>query len=165
MSGQNGADRDKSVELVYGGAAAADQPTEGDVGDIVARAKSALEDSYHVLHGSELVTELVAEVERLRRWKDEAAEVLIGMQDLGRELNAPLGQRITGEGAAEAARAIVGERDRLAATVERVRELSMQVAHDPDVEGMTLRDIGAIGHALAVLAALEGPDTGEGDPS
>lgn len=40
MSG--GTDRDKSVELVYGGAAADDQPTESDVGDIVARARAAL---------------------------------------------------------------------------------------------------------------------------
>lgn len=69
---------------------------------------------------------------------------------------------------ADALERVSAERDRLAATVERVRELSMQVAHDPDVEGMTLRDMGAIDHALAALAALEGPgagDSGSGDPS
>ena len=46
--------------------------------DIVARAKAALEDSYHVLHGSELVAELADEVERLRTELDEAWAV-IGM--------------------------------------------------------------------------------------
>lgn len=159
MSGQNGADRDKSVELVYGGAAAADQPTEGDVGDIVARAKSALEDSYHVLHGSELVAELADEVERLRRWKDEAAEALIGMQDLGRELNVPLGQRITGEGAAEAARAIVYERDRLAATVERVLGLAVKMTGEHGQSWNTIS-------GRRILAALdEAWDSGSGDPS
>lgn len=63
--------------------------------------------------------------------------------------------------------AIVAERDRLRAAVERVRALSMSVADDPDVEGMTMRDHGAVDHALGVLAALDGPteDTEPGDPS
>lgn len=101
-----------------------------DPGDI----RGWIRDATFIAQSPELVRELADEVERLRRWKGEAAEVLIGLQDLGRELNVPSGRRITGEGASEAARTIVGERDRLAATVERVRELSMQV-HGPAKSG------------------------------
>ena len=103
--------------------------------------------------------ELRGEVERLRRWKDEAAEVLIGMQDLGRELNVPLGQRITGEGAAEAARAIVDERDRLAATVERVLGLAVKMTGEHGQSWNTIS-------GRRILAALdEAWDSGSGDPS
>lgn len=55
--------------------------------------------------------ELRAEVERLRQWKSEASEVLIGLQDVGKALRLPLGFRITGEDAAEAARRLVADRD------------------------------------------------------
>ena len=44
-----------------------------------------------------------AEVARLQQWKDEAAPVMTGLQDLGRALGIPLGTRITGEVAAEKA--------------------------------------------------------------
>lgn len=36
------------------------------------------------------------EVDHLRRWKSEASEVMMGLQDLGRALGIPPGERITG---------------------------------------------------------------------
>lgn len=44
-----------------------------------------------------------AEAERLRRWKDEALPVLDGLQELGGALGLPLGSRITGRQAVDAA--------------------------------------------------------------
>ena len=46
------------------------------------------------------IIRLREEVEKLRRWKLEASEVIMGLQDLGRALGLPLGERITGEVAA-----------------------------------------------------------------
>lgn len=45
--------------------------------------------------GMEIVDAL-REVVHLRRWKAEASEVMLGLQDLGRALGIPPGQRITG---------------------------------------------------------------------
>lgn len=94
----------------------------------------------------------LAEVAKLRQWKAEASPVILGLQDLGKALGVRLGTRITGEAAAEQARALkaerdhakealalaekdrqtyhrdalaaVKERDELRATVERVRALA-----------------------------------------
>lgn len=49
---------------------------------------------------------IVAEVERLTRWKAEATEVILGLQDVGKALGLRLGERITGESAVEAAEAL-----------------------------------------------------------
>lgn len=60
-----------------------------------------------------VVDEQQPELDRLQRWKGEAIPVMLGLQDLGRALDIPLGTRITGEVAAKKAAALVAERDRL----------------------------------------------------
>lgn len=69
------------------------------------------------------IPDLLAAVERLSRWKREALPVLDGLQELGRALDLPLGTRITGTEALAAVERLTAERDVLAETVERVREL------------------------------------------
>lgn len=96
------------------------------------------------------VADLAAEVEQLRVWKREALTVTTGLQDLGKALGVPLGHRITGPDATERAQALVAEveklrakpccgdwatlsrnlhnaeaeRDRLRATITRVRKVA-----------------------------------------
>jgi hypothetical protein len=73
------------------------------------------------MHAEDCYRRAVAERDQLRRWKAEAAPVLIGLQDLGKALGVPLGTRITGQTAAEQAAALVAERDLLRAQVAAVR--------------------------------------------
>lgn len=49
---------------------------------------------------------LIREVERLTRWKSEALPVLDGLQELGKALGLPLGERITGPAALAAVEAL-----------------------------------------------------------
>jgi hypothetical protein len=65
---------------------------------------------------------LVAEVERLRWWKREASEVILGLQGLGKALDLPLGERITGEAAADAASALVARAEVAEAERARLRQ-------------------------------------------
>ena len=70
---------------------------------------------------------LLAEVERLARWKAEALPVLAGLQELGKALGLPLGEQITGPRAAEEAAALLARAEKAEAEVERLRgELSKQ---------------------------------------
>lgn len=69
---------------------------------------------------------MAVDVEHLRRWKEEATEVLIGMQELGKALGLPLGTRITGTLAAETAERLKAERDEAHAALDRVRRLHSQ---------------------------------------
>lgn len=69
---------------------------------------------------------MAGELERLRRWKEEASEVLIGMQDLGKALGLPLGTRITGTLAADTAECLKAERDEAHAAIDRVQSLHSQ---------------------------------------
>lgn len=69
--------------------------------------------------------QITAERDRLAHWKAEALPVLDGLQEIGKALNLPLGQRITGPQALKAIEALLAERDRLAAAVERVRALDL----------------------------------------
>lgn len=55
-----------------------------------------------IAHARTDVPALVAEVRRLRRWKAEALPILDGLQDLGRALDLPIGERITGPAALDA---------------------------------------------------------------
>ena len=66
------------------------------------------------------LAEREGEVARLRRWEDEALPVMAGLQDLGRVLGLRLGTRITGEAAADAARALVARADDAEAKVRAV---------------------------------------------
>lgn len=78
------------------------------------------------------VAKLRAERDRLQQWKDEAAPVLIGLQDLGKALGVPLGKRITGELAAEQARTLKAARDRAVAETAALRN-AVRALHQPHV--------------------------------
>ena len=64
--------------------------------------------------------DLLAEVDRLTRWKAEALPVMTGLQELGKALGLTLGESITGPSAVDAAHALRAR----AEAVERVRELA-----------------------------------------
>ena len=68
--------------------------------------------------------ELLAEVERLTRWKAEALPVMTGLQELGKALGLTLGESITGPSAADAAHALRARAEAAEQAVERVRELA-----------------------------------------
>ncbi len=70
---------------------------------------------------------LIAEVRRLQRWKTEALPVLDGLQELGKALSIPLGKRITGPDAVQAA-------ERLNAEVRSLREDLAETKHQLDVD-------------------------------
>lgn len=68
--------------------------------------------------------ELRAEVERLRRWKAEAAEVILGLQDVGRALGVGLGEQITGRSGLDAAKRLIERAEAAEAKVARVEALA-----------------------------------------
>lgn len=51
------------------------------------------------------------ELRFLRRWKREGMEVMAGLQELGWELDLPLGEQITGQAALEAVRKLKARRE------------------------------------------------------
>ncbi len=67
------------------------------------------------------------EVERLRGWKAQALPVMSGLQDLGRALGVRLGESITGEAAAEKARALA----RATAAEERIEKVRALIEDAP----------------------------------
>lgn len=71
-----------------------------------------------------MAVDLLAEVDRLARWKAEATEVMLGLQDLGRALNLPLGERVTGPAA-------LAEIDRLRAQLMNVERYVERVSAKP----------------------------------
>jgi hypothetical protein len=89
------------------------------------------------------------EVTRLRRWKEEATEVILGLQDLGRALGLPLGERITGESAAEAAEALTARAEAAEAALTRVRALAEEWRIE-DADDLPTGD-----RALELRAALD----------
>ena len=79
------------------------------------------------------LAELLAEVDRLTRWKTEMITVLHGLQDLGKVLGLPLGEQITGETAAEAAHALRASAEAAEQAIQLVRELhTPEVAYDSE---------------------------------
>ncbi len=81
--------------------------------------------------GATVCRDAHAEVERLRRWKDEALPVLDGLQELGKALGIPLGSRITGQEALAAVERLTRERDEARAEAERLRGGIEALAEDP----------------------------------
>lgn len=57
------------------------------------------------------------EIERLTRWKAEALPVLDGLQELGKALGLPLGERTTGPAALEAVERLTAERQAFVAAI------------------------------------------------
>ena len=70
------------------------------------------------------VPDLLAEVDRLTRWKAEALPVMTGLQELGKALGLTLGESITGASAVDAAHALRARAEAAEQAVERVRELA-----------------------------------------
>ena len=68
--------------------------------------------------------DLLAEVDRLTRWKAEALPVMTGLQELGKVLGLTLGESITGPSAVDAAHALRVRAEAAEQAVERVRELA-----------------------------------------
>ena len=89
-----------------------------------ARGIERVEDAEFIAHAREDVPVLLAEVKELTRWKAEALEVIDGLQELGRALGLPLGERVTGPAALEKATT-------LRAQVEAVRKLHTAVEIEP----------------------------------
>lgn len=77
----------------------------------------------------------MTEVIKLRRWKEEAETVILGLQELGQTLGVPLGANVTGKTATDAAAALVAERDQLRAQVAAVRALADEWRYRPHPEG------------------------------
>lgn len=75
-----------------------------------------------------------AEVKQLRRWKAEALPVLTGLQELGKALNLPLGEQITGESALWAVRKLKHGR----ATTQRA---NAELLHERNTWARQLADV------------------------
>ena len=98
-----------------------------DTCDGVTHAMKALHaDVVLIANAPTWLAELLAEVDRLTRWKTEMITVLHGLQDLGKVLGLPLGEQITGETAAEAAHALRARAEAAEQAVQRVREFAEQ---------------------------------------
>jgi predicted transcriptional regulator len=74
-------------------------------------------------------TEREDELARLRQWKAEATEVILGLQDVGKALKIRPGERITGTVAAETARRLT---TRAESAEARVRELEAALQQSRD---------------------------------
>lgn len=68
------------------------------------------------------VRELLAEVETLTRWKNEAMPVMDGLQELGRALDIPLGHSITGPDALAAVEQLQKSHEHDGREIARLRE-------------------------------------------
>lgn len=62
-------------------------------------------------HAQQAANDAIGERDRLQRWKDEALPVLEGLQELGKALDLPLGERITGPAALDAVNDLIADRD------------------------------------------------------
>lgn len=90
-------------EFIHGGSAPIDVevgPVLGNVTDI-AELRGILAE-VDLAHLPVQLEEARAEAASLARWKEEAMPVMDGLQELGKALHIPLGQRITGPAALEA---------------------------------------------------------------
>lgn len=68
------------------------------------------------------IATLLAEVDRLTRWKNEALPVIDGLQELGRALDIPLGHSITGPDALVAVQQLQDTARHDAREIARLRE-------------------------------------------
>jgi hypothetical protein len=75
-----------------------------------------------------------AEVERLRRWKAEAVEVMSGLQEVGKALGVGLGKRITARETVDKALDLRNERDEARAQVASVLALADEFGEDAEAK-------------------------------
>ena len=98
--------------------------------------------------------DILAEVERLGRWKTEALPVITGLQELGAALGIPLGKRITGPDALAAVKALTARAKAAEQVVRRVRGMAESWATQPtDYDEDTEQQIE---DGRAILRALDG---------
>lgn len=86
------------------------------------------------------ISDLLAEVWRLRRWKAEALPILDGLQDLGRALDLPIGQRITGPAALKAVERLQAQRREALALANAEVARWERDNHTPTVWAADIRD-------------------------
>ena len=108
------------------------------------------------------------EIERLTRWKSEAPPVLDGLQELGKALGLPLGERIAGPAALVAVEALklrvtfaTLRADKAEATIQRVR--AALANHPRACEAHPEDDPISCGWKRAVLDVQTALDGGEPD--
>jgi len=70
------------------------------------------------------LADLLAEVDRLTRWKAEALPVMTGLQELGKALGLTLGESITGPSAVDAANALRARAEAAERKLAEVREIT-----------------------------------------
>lgn len=92
--------------------------------DIIAGPTYNRENAHMIANAPTWLAELLAEVDRLTRWKAEALPVMTGLQELGKALGLTLGESITGPSAVDAAHALRARAEAAEQAVERVRELA-----------------------------------------
>ena len=97
--------------------------------------------TWQAARDAETIAGLEGEVERLTQWKDEALPVMAGLQDLGRILGVRLGTSITGESAAQAARALVARADAAEARVRAVEAERDDYRDNPRDEHHTMAEV------------------------
>lgn len=113
-------------------------------------------DAHLIANAPTWLAELLAEVDRLTRWKTEATEVLRGLQDLGKALGLPLGEQITGQSACVAAVALHDRTEAAEQAVHLVRGIADAWATQPnDYDEDTEQQIE---DGRAILTALDGGD-------
>ena len=128
------AEPDPTVEIAYLKATLADVKAEREAAQENARTAWAVHSEHtdrtgviiaaHVrdaVFATTRAEKAEAAIERLARWKAEALPVMAGLQELGEALGVPLGQRITGEEAAEAATALAARAEAAEQAIQRVR--------------------------------------------
>lgn len=98
---------------VFAGPARVARCPDDDIADFIAHAPSD-------------IAALLAEVERLARWKAEATPLFEGLQDLGRALQVPLGAVVTGPEAIVAADRLRARAEAAESALERVRVLPQE---------------------------------------
>lgn len=94
------------------------------------------------------LAELLAEVDRLTRWQTEATEVMRGLQDLGKALSLPLGERITGSAAVVAA----------AALRYRIAALNVALQDEREAHGAAIARAEAAEQAIQLVRELHTPE-------
>lgn len=100
---------------------------------------------------------LLAEVERLQRWKDEAQTVMGGLQGLGTALGLRIGERVTGEAALKAVEDLNARLLDATARAEAA-EQAVQRVRDLADELRARHYLAPSATVYAILRALDGGD-------
>jgi len=118
-------------------------------------------DAHLIANAPTWLAALLAEVDRLTRWRTEMLEVLRGLQELGKALGLPLGEQITGQAAVVALQdereshgAAIARAEAAEQAVQRVRALAYDWRHQPTNSDTEQQ----IADGTSILRALDGGD-------